>query len=112
MLFYFTLFLLFLYQKIARVRYKEEKRTVTITLQNLFVTLLAVNVVFFGVLHTPWYLLVLLSFLFFIVSALMITAIQLGIFVDGKPLFGMRMVYKLLPFLTAIMLALSATLWL
>ena len=112
MLFYFTLFLLFLYQKIARVRHKEEKRTLFIALQNLLVTLFAISVAFFGILHTPWYLFLLFSFLFFIVSALMVTAVQLGIFVDGKPLFGMRIVYKSLPLLIVIIATLSAILWL
>ncbi len=112
MLFYTTLFLLFLYFKIARIYRKEEKSTPFMLLQNIAVMLSALATFSYGFLAVPWYFVLLFSFLFFIVTALMVTVVQLGIFVDGKPQFGISKAYKVLPVLTVVIIALSAIIWL
>ncbi len=99
MLFYFTLFLLFLYFKLARVHKKEERVHQGIVALHGFVALMALLLYGYGFTHFSLWAVLLVSFLFFIVAALMITAVQVGIFVEGKPLFGMGLLFKLMPFL-------------
>ena len=111
MLFYTTLFLLFIYFKIARVYRKEEKSGLFILSQNILVAGSALFTLYHGLLSFPWYLVTIVSFLFFIIAALMVTAVQLGIFVDGKPQFGISKVYKYLPFLTLVIIFLSIKMW-
>jgi len=111
MLFSFTTFLLFLYLKIVRVYRKEEKQTLFIFLQNILVSLSAVVTLLYGFTHYGWYFVFGMGFMFFIVAALIVTAVQLGIFIDGKPQFGISKFYKLLPLLTLVIMALSAILW-
>jgi len=105
MLFYLSLFLLFLYFKIARVHKKEEKFTTIILLQHIAVALSAFVVYIYGFTHFSPLALLTFSFLFFIISALIITTIQLGIFIDGKPLFGINKVFKFMPLLTIMILS-------
>ncbi len=112
MLFYSTLFLLFLYFKIARIHKKEEKSTLVMNLQHILVLLSALSLFSYGFTHQSWYLVILVSFVFFIIAALLVTAVQLGVFIDGKPQFGISKVYKFLPALTLSIMALSAILWL
>jgi len=112
MLFYPTLFLLFLYFKIARIHKKEEKSTLVMNLQHMLVLLSALSLFGYGFTHQSWYLVILISFVFFIIAALLVTAVQLGVFIDGKPQFGISKVYKFLPALTLSIMALSAILWL
>ena len=112
MLFYPTLFLLFLYFKIARVHKKEEKANQLVNIQHILVTLSALSLFAYGFTHLAWYMIIITSLLFFIVAALLITAIQLGVFIDGKPQFGISKVYTFLPALTFSIMALSAILWL
>jgi len=111
MLFYPASFLFFLYFKIARVYKKEEKSSRLMLLQNIVVTLSGVSLVLYGFLFIKWYLLLITSFVFFIMAALMITAIQLGVFIDGKPQFGLSKVYKFLPVVTFVIALLSAIIW-
>ncbi len=105
MLFYLSLFLLFLYFKIARVHKKEEKFTTIILLQHIAVALSASIIYLYGFTHFSPLALLTFSFLFFIISALIITTIQLGIFIDGKPLLGINKVFKVMPLLTIIILS-------
>lgn len=112
MLFYIGTFLLFLYFKIARVHKKEEKSNTRIILQHMLVALSALLLFSYGFTHIGWYIVILSSLLFFIISALIITAVQLGIFIDGKPQFGLSKVYQFLPLLTFAIMAISAILWL
>ena len=112
MLFYIALFLLFLYFKIARVYKRDEKATLIVSIQHLFVFISFLAIYSYGVVNIEWYYLLLSSLIFFIVAALIITSFQLGIFIDGKPLFGMSKVYKLLPLLTLCIISLSAIIWL
>ena len=112
MLFYFTLFLSFVYFKIARVHNKEEKSNAFVLLQHLLATFAIVALLSYGFLHISWYMLIGMMLLFFIMAALIITTIQLGIFIDGKPILGLSQLYKYLPLLTTTIILLSTTLWL
>jgi len=112
MLFYLSTFLLFLYFKISRVHKRDEKGTLLISLGHTIVLVSLVSIYVYGFINIEWYFILLSSLVFFIIAALIITALQLGIFVDGKPLFGMRKVYKLLPVLTLAIVTLSAIIWL
>lgn len=111
MLFYPASFLFFLYFKIARVYKKEEKSNKWMLLQNIVVGMSALSLLLYGFVSIKWYLLLLTSFVFFIMAALVITAIQLGVFIDGKPQFGLSKVYKFLPALTLVIALLSAIIW-
>jgi len=111
MLFYPASFLFFLYFKIARVYKKEEKSNKWMLLQNIVVSLSALSLLLYGFIFIKWYLLLLTSFVFFIMAALMITAIQLGVFIDGKPQLGLSKIYKFLPALTLVIALLSAIIW-
>ena len=112
MLFFLSFFFLFLYFKIARVHKKEEKQTTQILAQHTLVALSAFSISIYGLSHLLWYVVILVSFVFFIIAALMITAVQLGIFVDGKPQLRISTVYKFLPVLTFIIIVSSAIIWL
>jgi len=107
MLFYLTLFLVFLYFKIARVHYKSEKLSVGVVVQHFFVAISAVMLVLYGVSHVAWYLFAGSAMLFFIAAGLMIAAIQVGIFIEGKPFIKLSMVFKAMPFLTVAIVILS-----
>jgi hypothetical protein len=100
MIFYLSLFLIFLYFKIARVHKKEEKFTTIIFLQHSTVAVSTLILYIYGFTHFSPLALLTFSFLFFIISALLITTIQLGIFIDGKPLLGINKVFKFMPLLT------------
>ena len=111
MLFYVALFLAFLYFKIARVHRKEEKSSRSIAVQHLFVGLAIVAILRYGVVYVSGYVFVPLIFVFATMASLMVTSIQLGIFVDGKPLFGLRQAYRYVPVLGLSVILLSALLW-
>jgi len=99
MLFYFTLFLIFLYFKLARVHKKEERLNSLIIAQHLVIAVSTLLLYRYGFAHLSLWAILLFSFLFFIVAALMVTSVQVGIFVEGKPLFGVGLLFKLMPFL-------------
>jgi len=107
-LFYVTLFLVFFYLKVYRVRASVESATAFRQLET-FVTLGAgLALLVFGFLTLSWYLVLVPALLFFLISALMIVAIQLGIFVDGKPIIGMDFIFKLMLPLSVIIVILTA----
>jgi len=110
-LFYFTLFLLFLYFKIARVHYKEEKVTSLQYLQHSAVVLGALALYSYAFMTLSALSVIAVSFVFFIIAALMVTAVQLGIFVDGKPLISVSKLYKAMPILAGIIVILSLRFW-
>ena len=112
MLFYISSLFFFIYLKIARVHKKEEKLAPFMLLQHLLVALSSVSIYYYGFTHLSWYLVLLVSIIFFIVAALIVTVVQLGIFIDGKPQFGISKLYKFLPLLASIIVALSAIIWL
>ena len=106
MLFYFTLFLVYLYFKVARVHKKEERLTNFVVAQHVAVAISAFALYRYGFAEFSSITILLSSFLFFIVVALMVTAVQVGIFVEGKPLFGVGLLFKLMPFLTGLVVVL------
>jgi hypothetical protein len=99
-MYFFALFLVFLYFKIARVHKKEEALSLGVTVQHIIVAICAFVLFGYGFAHYSILEVLLLSFVFFIAAALMVTAVQLGIFVDGKPVLGISKVYKFMPLLT------------
>ena len=111
MLFYLALFFAFLYFKIARVHRKEEKTSRILLAQHWLVGLAILAILRYGGLYVSWYVFMPLLFLSATMASLMVTAIQLGIFVDGKPLFGLTQTYKYFPFLGFIVIVFSALLW-
>jgi hypothetical protein len=112
MLFYLALFFAFLYFKIARVHKKEERpRLSSILLQHLFVGVAIVSLLVYGMIYENLYVFIPLLFVFATVASLMVTAVQLGIFVDGKPLFGLTHIYQYLPALRVITVVLISTIW-
>jgi len=108
---YLMIFLIFIYFKIARVHNKEEKSNLFWKIQHLVVATIAILTYIYAFNHIAWYAIVIVSFLSFISAAMLITAVQLGIFIDGKPLFGMDKVYKNTVFLTLLLVIFSAILW-
>ena len=111
MIFYITLFFTFLYFKIARVHKKEEKMTPLFVIQHILVALFSVALFAYGFTNISWYLVITFSLIFFIMSALMVSAIQLGIFVDGKPILRIGQVYKIMPILTIAIATFTSILW-
>ena len=95
-MFYFELFLVFLYFKITRVHKKEEVHNFSYKIFDLIVALDALYLFTYGFLLVGIIPTMVSAFLFFILAALIITAIQIGIFFDGKPLFGISRTYVLL----------------
>ena len=111
MLFYIGLFVSFLYFKIARVHKKEEKLGVLVGAQHAIVASSALALLAFGFMNLEWYIVLGSAFVFFIVAALMITAVQIGIFFDGKPVFGLSHVYKATPLMSALLLFSTFSVW-
>ena len=111
MMLYLMIVLIFIYFKIARVHKKEEKLDLFWKLQHLVVSVVAVSTFFYAFNHIAWYMLLIVSLLSFMMAGMLITAVQLGIFVDGKPLFGMHNVYKNTIYLTLLLCCFSLLLW-
>ena len=112
MLFHLSTFLFFIYLKIARVHKKEEKLNTLNISQHILVAISIIIIYVYGFTHISWYIVLLTSLIFFIIAALIVTVVQLGIFIDGKPQFGISKLYKFLPLLASIIIALSAIIWL
>ncbi|WP_295052026.1 hypothetical protein [Sulfuricurvum sp.] len=111
MIFYSALFLAFLYFKIARVHKKEERVSSSDFIQNLFVGAAIVSLLVYGFMYKNLYQLIPTFFLFSTIVSLMVTAVQVGIFVDGKPLLGLKQIYRSLPLLRVFIVLLIAVLW-
>lgn len=109
---FFELFLLFFYLKVARVYTKQEKVSPYFMLQHFIVAMSAIAALIFAFLSYPWYLVLLAMWIFWIAAALMITAVQIGIFIDGISLIGISKIYKILPLVTIAVVSMSAYLWL
>jgi len=111
LLFYFGLLLAFLYFKIARVYKKEELANINMLIQNVIV-LAAVIVLFaYGFMHETWYIVLIVSYLFFILASLIVSAVQLGIFIDGKPFIKLSHLYKSLAFMGMFIAFIDVYLW-
>ena len=104
MIFYIDLFLIFLYFKIARVELKEEKRTLKMHLRNTVMAITAIALFLFGFEHYEWYKVVGVSYLFFIFAALIVSAVQVGVFLDGKPFVKLSHLHKSMYIIVAITL--------
>jgi len=108
---YLMIFLIFLYFKIARIHNKEEKSNLFWKLQHLVVATVTILTYTYAFNHIAWYAIIIVSFLSFISAAMLIAAVQLGIFIDGKPLFGIEKVYKNTVYLALFLVFFSAILW-
>jgi len=111
MLFYLALFFALLYFKIARVHKKEQRVSSSIVAQHFVVGFAVVSLLAYGFMYENLYWFLPLLFLFAIIASLMITAIQLGIFVNGKPLFGMTHFYRYFSILSIAIVLLTVALW-
>lgn len=110
-MFYVTLFFLALYFKIARVHKKEEKSSSVVLIQHILVGISVASTLIYGFRFENSIVFLLLLLLFAVMASLMVTAIQLGIFVNGKPLFGLSRFYRYLPLMTSAIVLLNGFLW-
>ena len=94
MLYYTMLFFAFLYFKIARVYKKEEKTNTNFWIQNLLVAFAVGALLAYGFIYKSWYVVLLVSYIFFILASLIVSAVQLGVFIDGKPFVKISHLYK------------------
>ncbi len=108
MLFYPTLFLSLLYFKIFRVRRQHEKVPFWTHVKGLLTIVFSAALIIVGALDTPWYILLGAVVVMNIMASLMITTVQLGIFIDGRPLFKISAVYRLMPLLALLVITGSA----
>ena len=111
MLFYFGLLLAFLYFKIARVYKKEEKSNINMLVQNVIVAIAVAALITYGFLHETWYMVILVGYIFFIMASLMVSAVQLGIFIDGKPFIKLSHLYKSMAFIGMFIAFIDVNLW-
>jgi len=107
-----AIFLVFLYFKIARVHKKEEFLSQKVIAMHIVAGVGAFLIFAYAFNHNSSFLVLIEGFLSFIIAALLITAVQVGIFVDGKPLLKMSHIYKIMPFLAGVILSLAILLWL
>jgi len=99
MVYYLTLLFGVFYFKMFRVRRAQERRTSAMTIEAFFANSALLTVVVYGFMTQTWYLVLLAAALMNIMASLMIAAVQLGIFVDGKPLVKLSQTYKMMPVL-------------
>ena len=109
---YGVMFLILLYFKIARVHAKEEHVSLVLWISHLWVIISAMGLVIYALMHdvgVPSF--VGMGVVFAIMVSFMITALQLGIFVDGKPLLGLSRVYRYLSTLAGLIVGLTLMMW-
>lgn len=111
MLFYTTLFLAFLYFKIARVYNKEEAKNKNMLIQNIIVAVAVIALFAYGFTHEVWYEVLLVSYIYFIAAALVVAAVQLGVFIDGKPFVKISHLYKSLALIGMLISFADVYLW-
>ena len=111
MLFYIALFFAFLYFKIARVYKKEEKENLNMLIQNVLVLAAVIALFVYGFMHETWYVVIIVSYLFYILAALIVSAIQVGVFVDGKPFVKLSHLYQSLAFMGMFISFVDVYLW-
>lgn len=110
-MFYFALFIASLYFKIARVQKKEERLSSAVLVQYFIVGVAIVSLLVYGFMYEKSVVFLPLLVLFTVMASLMITAIQLGIFVNGKPLLGLTRIYRYLPVLGFLVVFMISCLW-
>ena len=111
MLFYLALFFAFIYFKIARVYKKEEKSNLNMLVQNVIVLAAVIALFVYGFMHETWYVVLIIAYLFFIMASLLVSAVQLGVFIDGKPFIKISHLYKSLAFLGMFIAFIDVYLW-
>ena len=111
MLFYLALFFAFIYFKIARVYKKEEKSNLNMLVQNVIVLAAVIALFVYGFMHETWYVVLIVAYLFFIMASLLVSAVQLGVFIDGKPFVKISHLYKSLAFLGMFIAFIDVYLW-
>ena len=111
MLFYLALFFAFLYFKIARVYKKEEQSNLNMLIQNVIVLAAVIALFVYGFMHETWYVVLIVAYLFFIMASLLVSAVQLGVFIDGKPFVKISHLYKSLAFLGMFIAFIDVYLW-
>ncbi len=104
-MYFVMLYGLFFYFKLARVNKKEERLTSKAVISHVAVVVAAVLLYRYGFSHYSSMVMGVSSVLFFILAALNVTAVQLGIFKDGKALLGITRLYGLMPVIAAVLLA-------
>ncbi len=111
MIYYLFLLLAFLYFKIARVYYKEESKSKAMFVQNIAVAFAIFLLLLYGFIYKTWYMVLLMGYIFFIVAALIVSAVQLGIFVDGRPIVKISHLHKSLAFIGMVISFYDVNLW-
>ena len=111
MLFYFGLLLAFLYFKIARVYKKEELSNSHMLIQNIIVLVAVIALFGYGLIYETWYIVLIVAYLFFIFSSLIVSAVQLGIFIDGKPFIKLSHLYRSLALIGMFISFIDLYLW-
>ena len=109
MLLYLTLFIGLLYFKLFRVRRQQEQLSLWNKLEGTVTLLLLFGVIVFGFMIENWYSMLAGVVVSAVIVSLMITTVQLGIFIDGKPLFKLSALYRLMPLLA--LLSIIGGLW-
>ena len=109
MLLYLVLFVGLLYFKLFRVRRQQERLTLLNRVEGTVTLLLLFSIIIFGFITETWYTMLLGTIISAVIVSLMITTVQLGIFIDGKPLFKLSALYRWMPVLA--LLSIGGGLW-
>jgi len=99
LLYTIILFIGLLYFKIFRVRRQQEQLTLLQKSEGLISIVALLTLIIFGFMTLPWYEVLIALALSAVMASLIITTVQLGIFIDGKPLFKLSAVYRFMPIL-------------
>jgi len=107
MLFFIASFLFFIELKIIRVFKKEEGFIPSILIQLALILFSASIFYKYAYINLSIVAIIIATIIFFIMAEMIVTAVQLGFFKDGKPVFGLTKLYKYIPLLTAFILGLT-----
>jgi len=107
MLFFISSLLFFIELKIIRVFRKEEGFIPSIVFQLALILFSATIMYKYAYINFSLLSIILSSILFFIIAEFAVTAVQLGFFKDGKPVFGLTKLYKFIPIFTLLIILLS-----
>lgn len=111
MVFYTALFLALFYFKIGRVHKKEERMNRIMKMVHILMMVSVIVTMVYGYNHVNPYRWIPSIFLFATIVSMFVTAVQVGIFVDGKPLFKLSDLYRLFPILLILSIGLNIVLW-
>ena len=65
-------------------------------IQNTLVFIAIVALLVYGFTHKTWYIVLAVSYLFLILASLMVSAVQVGVFIEGKPFVKLSYLYGFL----------------